>query len=267
MKTTANPQWVHLIETDSTQRIAKEHAIQGAAHGTVILAGRQTLGRGRQDKSFFSPEGGLYMSVILKAGQVPFSEYTPITAYTALCVCDAIYKICGLNPLIKWVNDIMLNGKKVGGILTEALADSGAISTLIVGIGINISAGPEDFPDDIKNKAGSLFPKGKTDFNQKNKNYETNEQDPTAFFQNIKSNLASEIVNQMISIKVHDEKELFALYKEKLCMLNQLITISNGGNIYTATALDIDGTGRLIIQKPDGRMEALSSGEISIHYP
>jgi len=132
---------------ESTNLSAKEMIKDGQAeHGLVIAAHEQTGGRGREGKSFFSPAGGLYMSVVLDNKE---ADASALTALAAVCVCRAIEKFTQKAPVIKWVNDVFIDGLKVCGILTEAAGEK-----YILGIGVNFSF--QDLPDDLKNIAGAI---------------------------------------------------------------------------------------------------------------
>jgi len=234
-------------EIDSTSREAKAQAISNAAHGTVILSDCQTDGKGRFGRAFFSPpHTGLYMSFVLQAGIIGFANPTAITAYAALCVCEAIEAACGIQPSIKWVNDILLHGKKIGGILTEAITDfeSGGTHEIILGIGLNVSTPPSAFPAAIQAQAGALYPDGNPPVTR--------------------NQLAAEIINRLLAPEMPGEAELFARYKQRLCMLGADITVTQGTDTYAAKALDINETGHLIVQTDSGETRTLSSGEISI---
>ena len=130
----------------------------GAPDGLVVISEEQTGGRGRLGRTFQSPKGrGLYVSALLRP-QLPPAEVTDFTAWVAVAVCDGIEAACGLRPQIKWTNDIILNGKKVCGILTEMglESESNALQYLIPGIGINANHAPEDFSEDVRPMATSL---------------------------------------------------------------------------------------------------------------
>jgi len=235
-------------ELDSTNREAKALAVDKAPHGTVVIADYQTAGRGRFSRGFFSPRGtGLYISFVLCSGRLGFSSPTAITAYAGLCVCEAVESVCGFMPSIKWVNDVYLDGKKICGILTEGVTDieSGGISGIILGIGINVSTKTEDFPEEIRTRAGSLYPDGK----------------PMV----TRNRLAAELINRVLCLNMLSEVELFSRYRKRLFMLGAEITVLQGNDEFKARALDIDGTGGLIVEKADGERVTLSSGEISIY--
>ena len=137
-----SPAPVQLYDTlESTNRTAKLLALEGAAHGTLVLAGGQTAGRGRLGRSFASPAGkGVYCSVVLRP-PLPAANAQTATIGAAVAVCRAVQMLCGLELAIKWVNDLYYRGKKVCGILTEAGTDleSGQLEWLVVGIGLNLT--------------------------------------------------------------------------------------------------------------------------------
>ena len=146
----------------STNTEAKQQALNGAPHGTIILAEEQTQGRGRLGRKFYSPKGtGIYMSIILRP-QLHLNQAIQVTTTVAVAVCRVIEKLTNQNPHIKWVNDIYLGKQKICGILTEAVTDfeSGQVEFIILGIGLNVNT--VDFPADLHEIAGSLNPKDVT---------------------------------------------------------------------------------------------------------
>ena len=149
---------LHLQQTDSTNRIAREQAIAGAASGTVIWADRQVAGRGQHGRSFASPLGGLYFSLILRPTLVP--ERLPlITLATGLACRNVLARLFNLDAKLKWPNDLFLHDRKVGGILCENFFDSQQVppqATVIIGVGINCNGGPEDFPEDLQQLVTTL---------------------------------------------------------------------------------------------------------------
>ena len=133
-------------------------------HGTVIIAKEQTAGRGRKYHSFYSPDGGLYMSILLKPAHLTTLEPDAITTMTGNAVCDAIETLVGVRPRIKPINDLFIDNKKICGILTEAGTEfeTGEVQWIVVGIGINFDSDISAFPSDIKKTATSLFAPGKS---------------------------------------------------------------------------------------------------------
>lgn len=238
--------FVHDI-LESTNKTAKEMAVFGAEHGTAVIAGSQSAGRGRFNRSFFSEsDAGIYMSLVLRPSEVKLSSPTLVTVFAAVAVCEAIEAVSDLRPSIKWVNDIFLNGRKIAGILSEAVTDfeSGSVQWIVVGIGINFAVPETDFPDDIKGIAGSLFAEGGAPVGR--------------------NRLCAEIINRITGGEICDESELIGKYRDRLFMLGREITVIQGGEAYSATAVDINSSGRLVVKKPDGEIVTLSSGEISV---
>ena len=223
----------------STSTVAKEMAGTGAGHGTVVIAEHQTAGRGRFGRSFHSPgQRGIYMSIILDPARLGLSEPTLATVFASVVVCEATEALCVKTPQIKWVNDVFLDSKKICGILTEATAQR-----IIVGIGINFSTAPEEFPEEIRESAGAIFPCG----------------NPTIS----RNRLAGEVIGRLLA-PAYGRAELLARYKQRLMVLGKDILVTGAGQPYRATALDIDDTGRLIVRKNTGEVICLSAGEISI---
>ena len=233
---------------ESTNKTAKEMAISGAEHGTVIIADCQTAGKGRYGRSFHSPPNhGLYMSIIIQPMQYSFSAPTLITAFAAVTVCEAIEAVSDNTPKIKWVNDIFLDGKKVCGILTEAVTDfeSGNTQWIVVGIGINYSTPATEFPEDLQHIAGSVF----------------GSDTPPA----TRNRLAAEIVNSFfIQENKYDEKAMLEKYKQRMFMLGKTVLVTGTAEPYEAMAVDVDSNGHLVVQKSTGELLSLSAGEISI---
>lgn len=151
---------IFLYDTlESSNRTAKTLALEGAPHGTMVLAGQQTAGRGRLGRRFESPVGkGVYLSLVLRPS-LPMTEAQAVTVSAAVAVCRAVKKLCGLELGIKWVNDLYYNGKKVCGILTEAALDleSGMLDYAVLGLGFNVAAPADGWPEDLRDVAGALY--------------------------------------------------------------------------------------------------------------
>ena len=232
---------------ESTNKTAKEMAVTGAEHGTVIISDCQTMGRGRYSRNFFSPYGGLYMSIILRPEVLRFEHQTSVTAFAAVSVCEAIESISQKAPKIKWVNDIFIDGKKVCGILTEAVTDfeSGGLEWVVLGIGINVYTRTEDFPDELQSLATSIYPDEKTPC--------------------VRNKLSAEIINRILGFDTYPSvAEIFEKYKKRLMMLGKEVTVIQNKTEYRATAIDVDFVGRLIVKNENGEIITLSSGEIRI---
>ncbi len=220
----------------STNTLLKQQA-KALPHGTVLAADSQTEGRGRLGRSFYSPdETGIYMSILLKKdfGSNP----TLVTTMTAVAVMKAVEKITGKAAQVKWVNDILLNGKKVCGILTEGAFFCGELEYMIVGIGINAST--LDFPDEIKEIAGRVDC-GK-----------------------------EELMSAVLDCFGAEFKNLRTVsfldfYRQRCTTLNKNIKIlSPGKEPVEAFAQGIDDDASLIVKFPDGTVDKILSGEVSV---
>ena len=233
---------------ESTNKTAKEMAVAGAEHGTIIIADCQTMGRGRYSRNFFSPSGGgLYMSIVLRPEAMHFKNPTSVTAFAAVSVCEAIESISTKVPRIKWVNDIFIDEKKVCGILTEAVTDfeSGGLDWVVLGIGINVHTRTEDFPCDLQSIATSIYPDEK--------------------MSGVRNRLSAEIINRILGFEtLPSETEIFEKYKKRLMVLGKKITVIQNQVEYKATAIDVDSVGHLVVKNESGERITLSSGEIRI---
>jgi len=148
---------IHYEESvDSTQKIALQLSLDGVPEGTVVIAEEQTSGRGRMARTWFSPKyTGVWMSVVLRPNLLP-QKAPQLTLVTAVAVVQAIEEIASLKPQIKWPNDILINGKKITGILTELQAESDRINSVIIGIGMNVNQELEGYPEELRTIATSL---------------------------------------------------------------------------------------------------------------
>lgn len=231
----------------STNQEAKRMALDGAAQGSAVLAEEQSAGRGRMGRSFYSPRGsGLYISVILRP-RTDASNAVLVTTAAAVAVCRAIETTAGKQPVIKWVNDLYLNEKKICGILTEAVTnfETGVIESVVVGIGINFKGRPEQLPKELRQSAGFLFA----------------EESPAA----ARNRLAAAIINQLCALCDTLEARAFLTeYRSRSMIIGERIRFLRSNRWSEATAVDIDENGGLIIEKADGMRETLSSGEVSI---
>ncbi|MCL2445456.1 MAG: biotin--[acetyl-CoA-carboxylase] ligase [Oscillospiraceae bacterium] len=230
----AQPCHVHIHSNlESTNQTAKQLAVAGAQHGTIVVTNEQTAGRGRYTRSFASPAGGIYFSMIL---QPNYSVPTLVTAHAAVAVCQAVEQLCGLQPTIKWVNDVLLGNKKLCGILTEAITDfeTGQISWIVVGIGINFTQTPHEH-------AACLFPHG----------------EPTV----TRNAIIAEIVNHLLTPP--PQRELLAAYELHLSTLGETVRMRDELDIL-GKAIAIDENAALLVRRPSGEIITLNSGEVSI---
>lgn len=253
---------IHVFDSiDSTNHLAKKMALAGAPHGTVVLAEEQTQGRGRLGRSFYSPKGsGLYMSLLLRPQGTSSTAILTTTA-AAVAVCRALASTLGIEAKIKWVNDIYLGGRKVCGILTEGITnfETGTIESLVLGIGINVFQSNEGFPDEIRDTAGTL--KGGIEQNQPP--LQPLPQNPAQHLS--RNRLAAAVILETMSLCANLQPGSFLPeYKARSLVLDKEIKVFQGPEPYTAKAIGIDDQGGLIVQKPDGTIAVLNTGEITI---
>lgn len=226
----------------STNDLLKKQAVNGAKEGTVIAALKQTNGRGRLGKTFISEKGGMYLSILIRPENLNF-DTTLITSATAVAVSRAIEEIGGVNTQIKWVNDILINGKKVCGILCES-GICGQEAFVIVGIGINMFVPENGFDDEIKDIATCVFEKENNELQNKI--------------------TARAIDNFFYYYNKINNKEFLNEYKQRNIVLGKDILVLKDKEQINAKAIDIDDKCRLKVEYPDGKQEFISTGEISI---
>lgn len=242
------PWQVHWFKTiDSTNTKAKAMAQQGAPHGTVLIAGHQTGGRGRMGRSFSSPAGsGLYLSVILRPG-CPAAQLMHLTCAAGIAACDAVQQSCGLRPGIKWINDLVIGNRKLGGILTEMSVDAktGLVDFGVIGIGINCLQNTEDFPPELQSMAISLKAAGCA---------------PDI------ARLAAALIDALykMSLQLQDRDGIMTAYRRDCITLGREVVVLRGEEKAYGTALDVDNEGALLVRLRDGSVKAVNSGEVSV---
>lgn len=243
------PWQVHWFNsTASTNTLAKEMAQSGAPHGTTIIAGHQTGGRGRMGRSFSSPEGmGLYFSMVLRP-HCPATELMHLTCAAGLAACNAIETVTGFRPGIKWINDLVAEGKKLGGILTEMSVDpkTGLVDYAVIGIGINCLQAESDFPEELQDIAISL---------------------KTVTGKDVAiSALAAQLILalQKMTETLFDRDAIMDRYKRDCVTLGKEIAVIGSNGTRYGTALDIDAEGALMVKFQDGTTGVVNSGEVSV---
>lgn len=241
---------IHYVDTTgSTNTDLKAMAGRGAPHGTALIAGSQSAGRGRLGRSFHSPEGkGLYLSLLLRPDCAP-GELMHLTCAAGLAACQAVEDVSPVTPRIKWTNDLVVGRQKLGGILTElGFTSQGTVDYAIIGIGINCCHTPEDFPPELQSMATSLSiltPKVPS-----------------------RAALAAALLTRLEEISrilLTDQAGILERYRQRCVTLGQEISLVRPGvPPLHAVAVDLDNQGALIVRLPDGTEQAVSAGEVSI---
>ena len=225
---------------DSTNSEAKRRAAE-IPLPAVIVADAQSAGRGRMGRSFFSPHGtGLYFSYV--TDRIAFAETVGLTAAAAVAAARAIRAVTGVEVEIKWVNDLLWNGKKVAGILCECFAVEGR-SLIVVGIGINLATSEDDFPEELRQKAGSL-----------------------GMQKDVRRRLVQVLAEELHTLLCHlPDRAFMEEYRTRSAVLGRRVRYTQNGVIYEGEAIAIDDDGALCV-KTDGQTVRLGSGEISLSY-
>ena len=236
-------------EVGSTNTLAKELAAQGAPSGTVLIADRQTAGRGRLGRTFLSPgDVGMYFSLILRPDCRP-QELMHLTCAVAVAMCDAVEAAFGFRPGIKWTNDLVVGTKKLGGILTELSLNpkTGLVDYAVLGIGINCRQEARYFDESIRGMACSARMVTGKDADR--------------------NRLAAEMIRslgRMDDTLLTGMDAMMARYRADCITLGREISILRSDEVSHGTALDIDDEGALIVRLDTGEIQTVNSGEVSI---
>ncbi|HIS69382.1 MAG TPA: biotin--[acetyl-CoA-carboxylase] ligase [Candidatus Gallacutalibacter stercoravium] len=239
-------QIIYCESVNSTNEKAKLVAAEGATHGTVIVAEKQTSGKGRLGRVWSSPASqGIWMSILLKPDILP-KDIATITLITGLAVCRAINSICDCKAQIKWPNDIIIGTRKVCGILTELAAEAERVNYVVAGIGINVNN--TSFPAALTKKATSLRMEFGKSFSR------------VALVQAVLQELEP-IYNRFVATLSFQD---FDAYKEKCATLGRKVTLVQNQLELHGTAVDLTPTGELIVRLEDGKNITVNSGEVLV---
>ena len=218
--------------------------------GATAVADQQTGGRGRLGRNFASPEGkGIYYSVLLRP-DLPPAEAVNLTAYVAVAVCNGIEEAAGVRPQIKWTNDIVMNGRKVCGILTEMAieGETAALQYIVTGIGVNVNQTAEDWPEELKAIAGSIA--------------------QAVGHPVRRGRLAACLLNALDRVYLDwlagNHASYLEQYRKDCLTVGREVKLLRSGGEEIATAIGIDDKFGLIVRHPDGREETVTSGEVSV---
>ncbi|MBR6788090.1 MAG: biotin--[Clostridia bacterium] len=226
-----------LDETLSTNRDARDWLMDDAQHGEMVIASRQTGGRGRLGRSFSSPEGGLYMSLILKTTAAPGA----VTTLCAVSVRRAILKLTGIETDIKWVNDLLLDGKKICGILCESAFSGSESLGMIAGIGVNVYG--NQLPTELQDIARSVYP---------------DHAHAPIRLEALAAFIRAEILAGLAHLPAHMDE-----YRQHCITLGKAVYRAENGETHEGQALDTTNEGALIIRE-NGILRTIGYGEVSI---
>jgi BirA family biotin operon repressor/biotin-[acetyl-CoA-carboxylase] ligase len=232
---------------DSTNTIAADLP-EKTPEGTVILADCQEKGRGRLGRLWLSPRGvNIYMSVILRPDLKP-RDTTLITLMAAVACALAIRRVTGISVTIKWPNDLMVSGRKIGGILTEMKTTRDRIVSVVVGIGINVNGELGSFPEEIRGMATSVRNETGEVFSRER--------------------IIAEILNEMNRwypfLRVQSREVLLSEWKHLSSTLGKEVRVTTGQETFSGCAESIDNEGLLLLRLPSGELKSISSGDLTI---
>ncbi len=233
-------------EIASTNTVAMELAQKGAREGTVVLAETQTGGKGRLGRSWASPRGNVYLSVVLRP-TAPISKAPLIMLLGAVAVASAVHRYPGLEAGIKWPNDVLLAGKKVCGLLSEMSAEPDRIRHVILGVGVNVNMDLRDLPSDVRLLATTLAASaGKR-------------VDRTTFLQHLLDEL-----DRWYATFLEDEAAVLAAWRSLNITLGRRVAVGGGGPAIAGLARDVDEGGRLLVELDNGTVRRVAAGDVTI---
>jgi len=239
------PSVVVFKETDSTNQQAKILAAQGAPEGTVVLAETQSQGRGRRGRTWFSPVGqSIYMSAILRPDMAP-AQAPQITLMTAVAVCSALQS-AGLNARIKWPNDILIEGKKIAGILTEISTEMDMVDWVVVGLGLNVNTPVDQMPSEIREIATSVqIQKGR----------------PFSRIELLCA-LLKKFEDCYELLKADGFGPIMKQWRQMTDIIGQRVYVDVMDTRYFGTAEAVDDDGVLVLRDDQGRIRRIFSGDV-----
>ncbi|MBP0966192.1 MAG: biotin--[acetyl-CoA-carboxylase] ligase [Oscillospiraceae bacterium] len=239
---------LHIYETvTSTNDLLRDAAEAGTPEFTIFAAWQQTAGKGRQGRQFYSPpQTGLYLSMLFRP-QITAAETLALTPMAAVAAAEAVEQCTGQRVQIKWVNDLLLSGRKICGILAESQFSGGAFPDYtVVGIGINLTEPAGGFPAELKEIAGAVYPQ---------------DADPNEAFAECAAALIAALLREYRQLP---QKGYLAGYRERLCVLGRPVTVNENGTERPALALAVDDDLRLLVRYADGTEQWRATGEIRI---
>ncbi len=230
---------------ESTNNTARLLAQQNAAQGTTVIANCQTKGKGRMGRDFFSPEGGIYMSIVLRP-QTNIENILFLTVAAAVAAAESIESASGKKSEIKWVNDVYIEGKKVCGILTEGAicAETAQLEYAVLGVGINTVFCESEFPEQLQTKAGGVFSSRATSGQ--------------------KACLIADFCNRFFGMYQElQSKDFVSRYQSRSFLDGKTVEYYKNGEKQTAQVLKIDDQARLVVKNGQST-EFLSSGDVQL---
>ena len=239
---------IHLHEIDSTNDLAKELANYGASEGTIVIAETQTAGRGRLGRKWFSPRGGLYFSIILRP-KVRVKESVGLVFVAGLAVAEVLHENYGLNVATKWPNDVLVNGRKICGILSEMKTKGERVNYVVIGVGINANINvKKGFPEELKTVATSI----------------ENELGRKVRLEELLKLLLEKLDILYEEFLEEGFLQVLKRWKEYASFLGKEVEVTDEVKRLHGLALDVDDEGALIIKLENGTMKRVFVGDVSL---
>jgi BirA family biotin operon repressor/biotin-[acetyl-CoA-carboxylase] ligase len=238
---------IYLHEIGSTNDLAKELANYRASEGTIVIAETQTTGRGRLNRKWFSPRGGLYFSIILKP-KLKAKETIKLVFVAGLAVAEVLHENYGLNVATKWSNDVSVNGRKICGILSEMKTKGERVNYVVIGVGINANINvKKEFPEELKTVATSI----------------ENELGRKVRFEELLK-LLLEKLDILYEQFLEEGFQVLKRWKEYASFLGKEVEVMDEVKRLHGLALDVDDEGALVIKLEDGTVKRVFVGDVSL---
>ncbi len=233
---------LHQSAVSSTMDVAREEAESGAPHGFIVLADEQTAGRGRRGRAWVSPPGGLYVTIVLRPEPDAVRQLVMVAP---LAVCEAVDAVAGVRSSIKWPNDILIEGRKVGGILIDSRLRGGDVEYALVGIGVNVDLDPSQH-EGIRDIAVSLeHESGRKVAREK---------------------LLATVLNRFEKLLAASrlDGDVYEAWRTRLETLGKQVRAQFGDRLEEGVAEDVDAEGNLLLRRPDGSIAVISAGDVTL---
>ncbi len=235
---------VAFTRVSSTMDVAHQLAGEGADEGLLIVAAEQTAGRGRAGRSWMSPPGGLYLSLVLRPQRDP-AEWPQLALVAGLAAAQSVPKLSKKQkPTIRWPNDVLVDGRKLAGILTEAKVDAHGNRYVVVGLGMNLTTRAEDLPD-VATSLTQLL------------------DEPPAIWQ-----MAARFVTRFERAYCDWHADTFAAIRSELLpwisLFGQVVQITTPTDTFEAQATDLDEQGRLLVRLDSGIIRPVDVGDVTL---
>jgi len=235
---------IYYPSVTSTNELAKEEARRGVGEGAVVIAGEQTVGRGRLRRSWLSPEGSIALSLVLRPG---VAQLPSLIMVASLAVARSIEAVTGLKPRLKWPNDVLVGDRKVSGILVESEVRGSSVDYAVIGIGVNVNFRVADFPE-IPPTATSL----------------SDELEKEVSLVGLIRRLLVELEGLYLTLAAGGS--IYSEWRDSLVTLGKEVRVESGGATQVGIAQSVARDGSLLLRRPDGSLSRIVAGEVTLRH-